>query len=484
MESVLLAVLGALLGSAAAFASIGGLRHLAGAMSFPRVDHIALNPFVLGVTLLAALLTGIASGPMPALKRSPAGIDPGPEGRRAGFGRRRGLRGLVVAEVGLSLAAGRRRPAAAQFPRTGEDPPGFNPEHALTLVLSLSETRYPTNDARLALYQRASRAVRPPRTEATGLTDFAPLEKNRPAGSSAFPTGPRTMIPALMPTMTIAPHVIFGRRGFPCVWAAFFEPADIAQHRRLAIINEAMVRACFAGESPSGRKLSTAAWTRTGSSSAWSRMCAFAGPRPSGPTRPFSSAASANERPRGPDALAIPWRRPSRSGRPSSASMPDPPVAGVRTLVAVGGPNPGPAAADVLAGFVLRPLGPAAGWHWSLWRGLLHGQPAQAGIRDPDRARGQPQEPGRPRPAPGAAAGRRRLGHRRLRARSASPGCWGSCSTESVPTIPSPLPQSRSSCWPWRSSPPGFPPSGQPRSIPWWPSGRSQPPTLKPCSPT
>ena len=55
IESVLLAVLGALLGSAAAFASLGGLRHLAGAMSFPRVDHIALNPFVLGVTLLAAL---------------------------------------------------------------------------------------------------------------------------------------------------------------------------------------------------------------------------------------------------------------------------------------------------------------------------------------------------------------------------------------------------------------------------------------------
>jgi predicted permease len=259
------------------------------------------------------------------------------EGGRGSEARNGGLRsGLIVAEVGLSLVllvgAGL---LLRSFLGLAKIPPGFNPDHALTLVLSLSGSRYPSDDARLAFYQRlAERVEALPGIEAAGLTDFAPLEKNRSDQFFRVPGWSGDHDPGFDADNDNCTPDYFRAAGIPLRLGRFFEPADIAQHRRVAIINEAMARACFAGENPVGRKLSS-----RGLDQDWIIVGVVADVRsrdlalPPKPTV-FLSAANADER------LVV-----RTAGDPMAQAEPirkailgldaDLPVAGVRTLAAV-----------------------------------------------------------------------------------------------------------------------------------------------------
>ena len=105
-ESVVLGLTGAIFGVCLALAAIAAIK-AADPGGIPRITELGINPWVLAFTLLAAILTGILSGLVPALqapyKNIVAGLREG-ERSQAGSRAHKRLRTVLVAsEVALSL---------------------------------------------------------------------------------------------------------------------------------------------------------------------------------------------------------------------------------------------------------------------------------------------------------------------------------------------------------------------------------------------
>ncbi|HVW21591.1 MAG TPA: ABC transporter permease [Opitutaceae bacterium] len=260
-ESVLLAVLGGGLGASTAFASIGALRQLAGAMAFPRATDIALSPLILGLTLALALLTGLAFGLAPALQASRPELTRAlKEGGRGSEGRGARLRsGLIIAEIALSLVllvgAGLM---LRSFRALAKAPLGFEPDHALTLSISLAPARYHSDELRRTFFESvAERVAALPGVQAAGLADQAPLSRSRSDRFFRIPGWSGDKEPGFDADYNVCTPDYFKAVGIPLERGRPFLPADFAQHRSVAIINEAMARQCFAGENPIGRTIFT-----------------------------------------------------------------------------------------------------------------------------------------------------------------------------------------------------------------------------------
>ena len=126
---------------------------------------------------LAGLLFGLAPAHQLArldvhgdLKQGARGAQqrrPAPARAAAGRGRDRAL----------ARAARRRRPDDPQLRRScSSEPAGFNPDHVLTLGVSLPAARYPTPQQKAEFWQRALEALRQvPGVEVAGATSRLPL---------------------------------------------------------------------------------------------------------------------------------------------------------------------------------------------------------------------------------------------------------------------------------------------------------------------
>src|SRR2546421_715438 len=144
-ESVLLSLLGGLVGLLLAFWNVGALRQLS-AVNLPRAQEVGLDLRVLGFALLVSLLTGVAFGLGPAAQASKldlnATLKEGERGFQGGV-RNRVRSGLIVSEVALALmllvGAGL---LLNSFVRLSKVSPGFNPQHTLTMQLSLPVNKY------------------------------------------------------------------------------------------------------------------------------------------------------------------------------------------------------------------------------------------------------------------------------------------------------------------------------------------------------
>ncbi|MBO0800104.1 MAG: FtsX-like permease family protein, partial [Blastocatellia bacterium] len=105
-ESLLLAMLGGLLGLLLAFWGVKALLTIA-PQSLPKVNAIGIDLWVLGFTFLVSLLTGALFGSTPALQFSkPDLVNTLKEGGRArtsGFGRFNLRSALVIGEVAIAL---------------------------------------------------------------------------------------------------------------------------------------------------------------------------------------------------------------------------------------------------------------------------------------------------------------------------------------------------------------------------------------------
>jgi len=179
VESVQLSIIGALLGLLLAYWSIGALRHLT-AVNLPRSQEISLDLRVLGFALFVSLLAGLAFGLAPALQASRLNLNDmlkdGARSAGAGF-RSRVRSGLIVAEVALSLVlligAGL---LLNSFVRLSLVPSGINPRNALTMQISLADTKYPDVERRTAFFEQAlARISSLPAVEAAGVSQILPL---------------------------------------------------------------------------------------------------------------------------------------------------------------------------------------------------------------------------------------------------------------------------------------------------------------------
>ncbi|HWP42779.1 MAG TPA: ABC transporter permease, partial [Blastocatellia bacterium] len=261
VESVLLSLMGGVLGLIVAAWGIGGLIALS-PDSIPRAQEIAIDANVLGFTAALSLLTGILFGIAPALQASKPNLNESlKEGGRISStdSRRLGLRNLlVVAEIGLSLVllvgAGLM---VKSFIRLLDEDPGFNPRNVLTMRLSLPEQRYKEPHQVAAFYEQLLERVHAlSGVESAGLMSLLPLEPrsfifsyNVEGESSADPGE------ELYANLRWTSPDYFKAMGITLLSGRFFTDRDRISAPGAIIINQALARAVFPDRDPIGKRI-------------------------------------------------------------------------------------------------------------------------------------------------------------------------------------------------------------------------------------
>jgi len=121
-------------------------------------SEIDVDGRLIGLTLIVAVVAGLAAGVLPAWQASQAGLTEalreGGRSATSGVGRRRLRNVLVVAEVGLALmllvAAGLTIRGTVRMLRA---PQGYDPDRLLTLTISLPEKKYAEASTRREFYR-------------------------------------------------------------------------------------------------------------------------------------------------------------------------------------------------------------------------------------------------------------------------------------------------------------------------------------------
>ncbi|HSG09805.1 MAG TPA: ADOP family duplicated permease, partial [Longimicrobiales bacterium] len=257
-ESMVLAVIGGLAGLGLAGILVDGLLRLS-ADQLPRGSEVSLDGTVLVFALCLSLGSGLLFGLVPAFRGVSA--DLGGDLRRGGRGSAGGnatrLRdGLVVFQMALAviLVAG-----AALMTRSFVEllrvDPGFEPDHLLAANFTMSSARHA--DGFGEYYQQLLEAVRAvPGVVSAGAVKDAPF---RGRGERWPVSTPDMVIPEGEegPTATVL-HVsdgYFATIGARIVDGREFTPQDRADAPLVAVVNQALAKKYFPGESAVGRVL-------------------------------------------------------------------------------------------------------------------------------------------------------------------------------------------------------------------------------------
>ncbi|AGY60600.1 ABC transporter permease [Gloeobacter kilaueensis] len=262
-ESILLALLGALLGLG--FALLG-LKMLVATIprSLPRIDQIALDGPVLVFTLAVAVLSAVLFGLAPALQVSKTdfneALKDGGRGATSSRERNRVRDLLVVSEVALALMLLVSAALLTQsFLNLQNVKPGFRPEQVVTATLSLPLARYPEERQQITFFDRLIERVQTlPGVESVSVVNTLPLGgsdssvtllvegQSRPKPGQEPLSGYLAVGPEYLRTMGI---VLL--RGRP------LSPLDNAQTPKVALINETMARRFWPHSDPIGKRFST-----------------------------------------------------------------------------------------------------------------------------------------------------------------------------------------------------------------------------------
>jgi putative ABC transport system permease protein len=251
-ESVLLALLGGVLGLLVAVVAVPSLL----ALSPPDIrqfKRIGINREVLAFSFLASVACGAAFGLIPALQASRPNpsqfLKEGERGSTANHGRTRSA--LVIAEVGFSLVllvgAGL---LVKSFARLMEVNPGYDPDRLLTFNLELPSSTAPAGQ--FAFYQQVLQRLRAlPGVQAVGAVSRLPLTGGKssrsftvPGSEKGYNADIRTSTPDYFRTM-----------GIPLLKGRGFSDSDIGGSLNVAIVNEVLARTVFPGEDPIGKRI-------------------------------------------------------------------------------------------------------------------------------------------------------------------------------------------------------------------------------------
>ncbi len=255
-ESLVLSSCGAALGLLLAFVGTRALAHLT-SVSIPMLNDVRIDARVLGFTLVAALLTGLLFGLVPALQVQDLKLHDTLKDANRGSSQGRGhawIRGaLVVSEIGLAcvllVGAGL---LIRSFVRVLDVNLGFVPERAAALRIDPNSS-YKTQEQKNAYFTEAlHRVMDVPGIEAAGLSDSLPLGHNRSWGVAAkgvqytpqnYPEGfPR-----------IISDGYFHAMGIPLRAGRDFTERDTKGSLNVIIINETLAKNLWPGEDAIGK---------------------------------------------------------------------------------------------------------------------------------------------------------------------------------------------------------------------------------------
>ncbi|MBV9265194.1 MAG: ABC transporter permease [Acidobacteriaceae bacterium] len=179
MESLLLSIFGTLVGLVLAYGTLRGLQAM-DLQGIPRLADASLNPWVLGCSVLVAILTGVLSGLAPALQTPAGGTaaamrDGDHQTGSREQGRLRAL--LVTAEVAISflllVGAGLLIRSFAELVNVNR---GFKTENRLMFSVSMPESYYQHGAGKQFLDRFFERLSNVPQVIAAGAVSSRPVE--------------------------------------------------------------------------------------------------------------------------------------------------------------------------------------------------------------------------------------------------------------------------------------------------------------------
>ena len=266
-ESVLLALAGGLLGVALAYGGIHAVIALMPEYSIPHEAVIALNVPVLWFALGTSVVTGIIFGLAPALQASgdtqADTLRGSGRGASVGSRRRRLHDSLMVAEITLTLVllTGAGLAIRGLFALQRQSL-GYDPQHALTFLMPLSEGHYTQWSNRLALYQNVvNRLRRVPQVEAAAVSATGTPPYNGIRTKAILDDRPASEAPEI--SVNLVQDGYFRAVGTKLLRGRDLSEADVLQGRPVAVITEDMAKRDFgAGKDPLGHHIQVDLFTQ------------------------------------------------------------------------------------------------------------------------------------------------------------------------------------------------------------------------------
>jgi putative ABC transport system permease protein len=273
-ESLLLSLLG---GATGLLLAVWGVKALV-ALAPDQLRHIretSVDVAALGFTFLAALLTGLAAGIIPALQSSRIDLNEAlKEGaRRASTFRRRGLGrvspALVIGEVALTLVlltgAGL---IIKSYLRVLAVDPGYDPKNLLALSINLDEVKYPRGSPQLHTFNQEAltRVKAIPGVKAVATVFGAGIPFTGWGGKTLFSIEGRPPAPSEQRPQVDVSHIspdYFRAMGMQLRAGRSFTEQDDEKAPSVIIINETMARRYFGGEDSLGKRIFTLSFSRT-----------------------------------------------------------------------------------------------------------------------------------------------------------------------------------------------------------------------------
>jgi putative ABC transport system permease protein len=267
-ESLMLSMLGGLLGLLLAFWGIDMLRALLQGSSsdfsvrMPRLNEVGLDLHTLGFGLLLSQLTGIIFGLAPALQLSRPNLNETlKEGGRAateGARARRLRNALVVSEVAIAfiLLVGAGLMMRSYIGLQAIDP-GFNADNVLTFTVSLAGAKDRVGPGREAFYKELTERLESlPGARSVSAVNHLPLAGDV-WGTDLSIEGRPIPVPGeeINSTYRVCRPHYFSTMGISLIAGRDFTDRDVMDAPGVVIINETLARRHWPGEDPVGKRI-------------------------------------------------------------------------------------------------------------------------------------------------------------------------------------------------------------------------------------
>jgi len=262
-ESVVLALLGGLLGMLFAVWGLDGLVFLLpGEQNFASLfEMISVDTTVLGFTLLLSVVTGLIFGLAPAWQASKAdfneALKESGKSVSSSISRHRILNSLVVSELALAMilltGAGL---LIRSMNRMQKADPGFNADKLITVELELPpQPRYQNRQQRTIFFDEIKDAIKTlPSVESVALTNHNPLTGGHQNGFSiqSKPMPPGVYQYACHRQVS---HEYFRTMGIPLLLGRNFTVQDNTVGPAVIVVNQSFVDKYLPGKDPIGQRV-------------------------------------------------------------------------------------------------------------------------------------------------------------------------------------------------------------------------------------
>lgn len=254
-ESVLFSLLAGATGLALAWFVTGMANRIRLPMDIQIDPNLRINATVLIFTMAVSLLTGIIFGLAPALQATRPSLVPALKGEApAGGGKSRMSRGLVVAQLALSLTL---LVVAGLFGRSLRNATtidkGFNSDNLLTAGLDVGLQGYDRARGDQFFSRLKERLELLPNVRAVGYSDIIPLSLNSQQRAVSILGYNASENESMEVDYNVATPGYFEAMGIPIVAGRSFTARDDSAAPRVLIVNRQFAQRFWQGADPLGR---------------------------------------------------------------------------------------------------------------------------------------------------------------------------------------------------------------------------------------